>query len=285
MSHSRIKDTIPESPYSEVWTDIAKGALNASFESKIINSTVIYSPKEYHSIPEFLCILDRAAKARPDYLIIPFSPESPQDHSKFIEILKKFKGKVVAVNVPPRKKDLSAINNVVGYVGMNECSAGEKAMEYIAGFQECDAVLIVEHEQAQHSGHALRIQGIKSVAEAYGIKTYEVPTMGIKNNEIVIPELLSNKNLGFITLGNRGTEAVLNCYSVPEDAIIAGMDINKVVAEAICTRPNICTFIQHPKQEGSMAIKLAENPPKTYKEVFCGPTMVDRDNVSVFWPE
>jgi len=282
-SHSRIRDPQrPEQKYSEVWTDICRGAQWRAKERSVVLD--ILSPLSYHEHDEFLKLVGIAVERKPDFLILPFTLLPSSGEEKLLDILDDFPGRIVAVNVPPSDLARARLGKrLAGYVGMNEYGAGQRAaLELIQtlsdGFRynpEMKAIVVPKHEEG-HYGHWLRIEGIKEVARIHGIPVREEFVGAEKQKRLKLGE----GKYGVITLGNRGTEAAL-ADSVDQKQILGlvGMDLNPTIANAILDTRVKATLIQHPYQQGALAIDMALGPGGTY---YCGPTLINMDNVRVF---
>ena len=179
------------------------------------------------------------------------------------------------------------LSNIVGYVGMNERAAGRLAVFWLVTRNtDIRKILVVKHEEG-HYGHRLRIHGIKEIDVSWIIgrptKVEEIYT-GAETYKIdALKKSLSDEQAGVVTLGVRGTEAVLQT-GIPTS--IVGMDLNDNIRFAIKEGRVLATLIQHPVREGSLAMKMASeiitNPDLPYREVYCGPTLVTQDNVEAF---
>lgn len=280
VSHSRIYDPVrQEQKSSEVWTEICNGAKNRARQRSV--RLKVLSPKNYHNLGEFLDLVEMAILKKPEFLILPGTPlPGSKEQERLLCALNDYAGKIAFVNVPMDKEALKQLGDkVVGYVGMNEYGAGQRAAkELIFSLQgrSIDGVVVLKHEEG-HFGHWLRIQGIKQVVEHLGTPVKEV-YVGTENQ---IPVSLNGGKFGVITLGNRGTEAALTLK--PEQiAGLIGMDMNPKVADAILDSRVRSTIIQHPRAQGILAIDQVLEYTGKFQEYFCGPTVVTSDNVRVF---
>lgn|GEM_PF-1286259 len=281
LSHSRIFNPArPDLKSSEVWTDIGNGARWRA--RKLGVGLTIYAPESYHDVGEALDLLDFGIKKkRPDAVILPDTPLPGSNlEKKLLDIVCPFGGKVGFVNVPANERVLKQVGNkAVGYAGMNEFGAGQKAARsaslFITEEERLNGLVVLKHEEG-HYGHWLRIQGIRDIAGRMGIPVKEV-FVGTENQK---PLNLGDGKFTIITLGNRGTEAALTLD--PERiAGLVGMDLNPTVAQAILDSRVNSTLIQYPRAQGILAIDLMFTS-GGFQNYFCGPTIVDPDNVRVF---
>jgi len=218
-------------------------------------------------------------------LVLPLTPRQGNNEKKLLSMLKRYKGIIVAVNVPPDERALCELGKKLrGYVGMNEIEAGRKAAENLSGIAfDC---IYVPVDKPDHYGYSLRIQGIKDAAESYDVPVCQIDITDPKNADIVCQVMTSG---AFISLGPVGTEFALETQTkYPEKvAGIIAIDLDQRTAEAIRSRKVICALIQHPREQGAKAAELAVgllngSVTSAYTETFCGPTIVDLNNVSIF---
>lgn len=271
----------PKQLFSEVWTNVCDGAKDRAKEKSVNLKTLI--PKNYHDREEFLNLVEEGVKSKPDFLILPFTLIQSDMEKKFLDILSLFDGEIFAVNVPPDSTAIRELGNKLkGYVGSNEVAAGKKAVkELILSAKEIKHIVILRHEVKQYA-QSLRVQGIKEVAEQQGISVEEV-YFKPEEQKVILSDKLKEKKFGIITLGNRGTEAALSFINPDQVLGLVGMDMNDKTVEAILNSKMKCTLIQHPYMQGVRVIDMVLEPSdKEFKEIFCGPTLVDSDNVLVF---
>lgn len=287
VSHSRTKITKGDGKYSEVMTSIFEGIIKAfgleEKENKKTNNIIPYLPQKKYSDPEeFLKLVEQAVKDKPDVLIIPYTLSSLD----FLKLLKSFTGKIVGVNVPPSDKIISEIREkYIGYVGMNEFSAGLQSFCQFfrlprKKFSRITDILVIRHKK-NHYGHDLRVSGIKEKANDWDKKVLE---LFIDENSDDLKEIdqLAKKNglreIGIITLGNRGTEFALNNIipDFPFIPIIA-MDSNIQIAKAISDKKVICALVQDSFNQGLLAGCKAISQERG--DIFCGPIIMDSDNI------
>jgi len=296
ISHSRIGKTAePGEKYSEVWAAICKGAERKVRRAGLsgVKNLKIFSPVSYHDHKEFLTLVDAAVGENPDALILPFMPTEDDLVKEMTEILSDYQGKIIAVNVPPTPEIEKRLKNIVGYVGMNEFEAGRMAVRRLFMENETiERIIVVEHEKG-HYGHRLRTEGarkesydsgIQKVVEIYvGAEEYETENL---KNTLEGSGLSTDSITGIITLGVRGTEAALKAIDEAGIVVpIVGMDLNEAVREAIESGRVLATLIQHPEDEGRLAVKMAigaVNSKLERRVVYCGPTLVDKNNIAVF---
>lgn len=281
LSHSRIFNPArPTLKSSEVWTDICNGARSRA-RAKQVRLTVLY-PEQYHDVGETLDLLEFGIeKKNPDTVIIPDTPlPGSKLEQRLLDILSPWGKRVVFVNVPPNEGVLKQLGNqAVGYAGMNEFGAGQKAARSASFFvteeERLNGLIVLKHEEG-HYGHWLRIQGIKDIAGRMGIPVKEV-FVGTENQKSLN---LGDGKFTIITLGNRGTEAALT-LDPSQIAGLIGMDLNPTVGQAILDSRVDSTIVQYPRAQGILAIDLMLTSGR-FQEYSCGPTIVDPDNVRVF---
>jgi len=285
ISHSRLKMTAgPGQKSSEVWSDIADGFLKAANNSEV--ETRISGPMSYHDNEEYINLVAAAINRKPDAIVLPFSP-SGKAREKFTNVLEGYDGNIVAVNVPPSPEQKKILGKrLLGYTGMNEFAAGETAARELI-FRKWENkimhILVLVHEK-NHSGLELRVEGVKHGVKNYGFNP-DVRAVYVdpKKQKVAIPKrwLMKDENFGVITLGIRGTEAALISSPIKPFGIVS-IDLDNDVKQAILNNSIACTLIQHPREEGMIAMKIALNPGNEFAELFCGPTIVDKNNVHVF---
>lgn len=281
LSHSRIKNPAkPDLKSSEVWTDICNGARWRARTQGV--GITVYYPEQYHDVGEALDLLELGIeKKKPDTVIIPDTPlPGSKLEKRLLDILSSYGGRIVFVNVPPNEGVLSQLyKQAVGYAGMNEFGAGQKAARsasfFITEEERLNGLTVLKHEEG-HYGHWLRIEGIRDIAGRMGIPVKEV-FVGTENQKTLN---LGDGKFTIITLGNRGTEAALT-LDQKQIAGLVGMDLNPTVAQAILDSRVNSTIVQYPRAQGILAIDLMLTSDR-FQGYFCGPTIVDPDNVRVF---
>ena len=292
INHSRLySPNNPSVKSSEVSTTISEGALNQAAKMPNVELTIT-GPKNYHQVDEFIDMVENSvAHNGNDAIILPFSPQG-KDGDKLIKILKEFNGKVIAVNVPPSQKTIKALDGKIkGYVGPCEKEMGRRAVRELmirskASIQFDELVIVTVGHEKNHYGHNLRIEGIKDIAKKYcDITDVYVLEIDAEDQEVILPSQLIGQDLGVITLGVRGTEAVLQSPWQKEiQNRLVGIDLNRTTCEAIEDFAVQCTLIQHPREQGRLAVNMAAIGARDhfYTEIYCGPTVVDNYNCNVF---
>jgi len=144
------------------------------------------------------------------------------------EILKKFSGKIVAVNSPsPENIKLP----ILTYLGPDDVKIGELlAIEALKHKKASSKTYILEHKENYYP-FVLREKGIKSlVPEAIVVSLFEG-----------IPEI--NKEDVVISFGNRSTEALIDANI---KAIIIAIDENKRIKKetnVICLNQEVSQYV------------------------------------------
>jgi len=282
ISQNRVWDPMnPKKLFSEVWSNVCDGAKNRAKEKSVQLKVLI--PKNYHDREEFLNLVEVGIKSKPDFLVLPFTLIESEMEKKFLEMLKSFEGEIYALNVLPNNIAHQELGKKLkGYVGNNEVATGKKAAkELISSVKNMECIMVLRHEKNQY-GHSLRVKGIKEVAGKHNIPVEEV-YFKPEEQKLVLPDKLIGKKFGIITLGNRGTEAALTID--PNQVLgLVGVDLNDKIASAILDSKVKCTFVQHPYMQGIRVIDMVLEPDggKEFREIFCGPTMIDSDNALAF---
>ena len=166
VSHARIQGKEGEK-ISEVWKAIVSGA------KKVETDLAILAPTSYHNHKEFISLIKEAVEKQPDVLILPFTPTEPNLVEEMVKILQQFKGKIVAINVPPTPEIKKKLPNIIGYVGPNEEETGILAAEMLLRRFRLKKIVITMHEKG-HYGHELRIKGIEKNAKKHGVEIVKV---------------------------------------------------------------------------------------------------------------
>lgn len=281
IEHSRpIDPKNPSQKGSEVWTDIKNGAIDrAKFLGVDIN--VLHPIEEYHDLKKFCDLISYSVDEGPDTIILPLTPETEVEN-RLLKTLSSFNGRIVVVNVPPNRIAFDLLSDkMIGYVGMNEPRAGIRAVTELITRMGIPKKLVIVSDKKHHYGYGLRENGVRKVANIYGIPVTSL-CFPEKVPEAIELDCADFSSVGVITMGARSTEIALNAIDRQIILGMVGIDLNSVVSDAIRKSRMLCTLIQHPYDEGARAVELAVNPPKEYTEIFCGPTVVDRDNLSVF---
>lgn len=292
VTHSRIKN--PENlPSSGVWTDIGTGFTDSLSELAktpgiSLKYSVISLSKNYNEIREYLGKVAEAIANNPDVLILPLTPKQGVYEERLLKMLEEYNGIIIALNVPPDGNAMRKLEGKLrGYVGMNEIEAGRKAAKAFSG-REFDCIY-VPVDKPDHYGYSLRIKGIQ---EVYGSCGVPVIPVDMNDPQKMLSMYESMIDTAFITLGPVGTEFSLRVQKEYPGSVagIVAMDLDQRTAEAIKSRKIICTLIQHPQEQGARAAKLAVNllngvTTSAYTEIFCGPTVVDLNNIFIFLNE
>jgi len=283
VAQSRIIENLKG---SSVWRAIVQGFSEFLKLFPSVTYCIFSIVENYDNTEEYLIKVEEATKGKYDALIIPMTPKEGRHGKKFLSLLKKHKGLIIAVNVPPDENALCELEGKLrGYVGMHEKAAGIKAAQclFLSG-KKFDCIY-VPVDKPDHYGYSLRIQGIKEVAEMHNIPVCQININNPKEANIICQLMDSS---AIVTLGPIGTDFALEKQKTyPEICAIVTMDLDQKTAEAIRSRKVICTLIQHPKEQGAKAAELALNllngtTTSAYTEIYCGPTIVDLDNISIF---
>ena len=284
VTHSRIDPTMK---HSSVWKRLAEGFAEFFKRFPLLLYLIFSIIENYNDIEEYIGKVEEALKKNPRALVLPLTPKQGNLERKLLNLLKKYEGVIIAVNVPPDEIAMQELNGILrGYVGMNEVEAGRKAairLFYSGRKFEC---IYVPSDKPEHYGYSLRIKGIKEIAEIYGIPVCEVDITNAKRAKVIC-QLMGYS--AFISLGPVGTSFAIEAQEKYHEKVcgIIAMDLDQKTAEAIKSQKVICTLIQHPREQGAKAAELAMKIlngtiTSAFSEIYCGPTIVDLNNISVF---
>jgi len=215
--------------YSEIFTEICRKLEYLAEKNDVTfwNNSV---SEEYYNEDEYLSKLEEVIS----------SNENKEENTLFVsfcyinrmkemeEILKKFSGKIVAVNSPaPENIKLP----ILTYLGPDDVKIGELlAIEALKHKKASSKTYILEHKENYYP-FVLREKGIKSlVPEAIVVSLFEG-----------IPEI--NKEDVVISFGNRSTEALIDANI---KAIIIAIDENKRIKKetnVICLNQEVSQYV------------------------------------------
>jgi len=234
VSHSRIKDFCQSGQkFSEVWTRICKDIVENAYRHGVKGIKVLSPKRFYHDEKEVVALILEAIQQLLEYpdgyektLIIPFSLTDKGLKKKLIDILRNAAGiKIYGINVPPDEEYLSQIPNICGYAGLDEFAVGQELYTELVSRVEVSKVLVIRHQK--NEGLEMRIDGIKDAAQ----NKKEVIVLGAHEHR-QIKNVIASKNVGVITLGCRGTEAILGLKMVESIPLVC-MDINERIETSL----------------------------------------------------
>jgi len=288
IPHSRIYPLSEKC--STVWKQIGQGF--ESFFKKFypyILFLVLSIRKNYNDIEEYINLVEDVISTKnSNIIVLPLTPRMGKYENRLLDILKRFKGQIVAINVPPNLKAKRALGKKLrGYVGPNEVEFGKMAGKILFACGKIIDCIYVLCDKPQHYGYSLRIKGLKVIAKKFGIPVCVIDINDAKKSRVIC-EMMEN-NSAFVSLGIIGTEFALEMqkkYPNKISAIIA-IDLDKKVAENIKNGNILCTLIQDPIGQGYKAAELATSILKQktsapYTEIFCGPEVVNLNNISQY---
>lgn len=283
-THSRID---PAQKHSSVWRQIAEGFEDSVKRYHPSISCLVYSLQEnYNNIEEYLRIVPKSIENKPGAMVLPLTPQQGEYEEQLLKMLEAYEGFIVAINVPPDVNARERLKNLRGYVGMNEVDAGRLAAKISLSHYSKSSCIYVPRDKPVHYGYDLRIAGIRDIAKLVNVTVCEIDINNEKNSRVICQSM---ESASFITLGPIGTDFAQKAKKeFPEKVFgIVAMDLNPETAAGIRSGDIICALIQHPREQGAKAAELAiklltgqETAP--YTEIFCGPTLVDLNNLSVF---
>lgn len=282
-THSRID---PAQKHSSVWRQIAEGFGNyVEYNSSI--SCLIHSLHEnYSDIEEYLQTVPKSKAKNPGAMVLPLTPQQGEYEERLLKMLEAYEGFIVAINVPPDINARERLKNLRGYVGMNEVDAGKMAAKALLSRYSKPSCIYVPRDKPMHYGYDLRIAGIRNMAKLVNVIVREIDINDEKNSHVICQAM---ESAAFITLGPVGTAFAQKAKKeFPEKVFgIVAMDLNPETAAGIRSGDIICALIQHPREQGAKAAELAiklltKQVTAPYTEIFCGPTLVDLNNLSVF---
>ena len=284
--HSRIYPL--SNKCSATWTRIGKG-----FESFFLSlfpyiMYLIVSIREnYHDMEEYVELVEKVISKKPDVIVLPLTPKMGEHENRLLKILQEFKGQVVAINVPPNPKALKALKGKLrGYVGPNEVAFGTLAGKKLFEGQKPN-IVYVPCDKPEHYGYQLRIRGLKKIAKKNNIHVCIINMNNQKTANIIIKMMEANS--AFFTLGIVGTEFALKAKESHPDKVskIVAIDTDGNVIQNIKNGNILCALIQDPEAQGYKAAKLAmsilrEETSVPYTKIYCGPEVVDLNNISQY---
>ena len=282
--HSRIDPTMK---HSSVWKKIAEGFSDFFKRHPSTSSNVFSIIENYNNIEEYIEKVAEAIKAKPKILVLPLTPRQGKLERKLLRILKKYQGIIIAINVPPDENAMCELGEKIrGYIGMHEIGAGKKAAQWLFSsglYFDCIYVLV---DKPEHYGYSLRIKGIKEIADRYKTPVCLMDINDAKKSAIICQLMECSALISLGPVGTAFATEVQKKYPEKVSAII-GMDLDQKTAEAIKSRKVVCTLIQHPYEQGAKAAELAQGLldgtiTSAFTETYCGPTIVDLDNISIF---
>lgn len=284
ITHSRIKH--PTLKFSGVWQAIVEGFLEIASRYSL-RYEVLSLLRNYNDIEEYLEKVAEAISKNPDVIILPLTPRQGKYEKKLIKMLDAFKGIIIAINVPPDMVFEQELKGKLrGYVGTNEKDSGRRAAQELFASRKIFDVIYVPVDKPDHYGYSLRIQGIREIAEEYKIPVCTIDINNSKRTDVICKLM---EYPAIISLGPVGTDfgrSLKDKYPGINPVIVA-MDLDGKTAESIKSGEVLCTLIQHPKEQGMMAAKLAHDiisgkETSAFTSIFCGPTIVDRNNIAIF---
>ncbi|MDD4662153.1 MAG: hypothetical protein PHG24_02640 [Candidatus Pacebacteria bacterium] len=202
--------------FSEIFSEIAESIYEFG-RLKNINVEMDSPVKGYCDRYEYCEVLRKATEKSNanDILFTIFCYEDVED--EIIEILKDYKGQIVAVNSPPSDKILEALQVPILYFGPDDEALGKKLAEEALRHSNSESRFIVVHHKENYRPFTLRNKGLYSVID---------PSLV----EYIYMEDLSNfkpsENDVFISYGNRPSEKVLEEF--PENILIATDGTEKI---------------------------------------------------------
>jgi len=242
VPHSRIRDFCQSGQkFSEFWTNVMKIVCENARAHGIRGVKIMAPKKFYHDQKEFVELIEAAIKELMSYpsgydrnLIIPFSITNLGLKKRLIEVLKQCPEiNVYGINVPPDNEYLSQLSNICGYAGLEEYDVGKNLYHALIEKNHVSKILVLRHQS--NAGLEMRIGGILEEAAKDGRDVIIVNSHQHRR----IRSILSTKDVGVITLGCRGTEALLNIKSEEKVPFVC-MDRNERIEEAVKNSNAIC---------------------------------------------
>lgn len=233
VPHSRIKNVAWSGQrFSEVLTRICEDICNNA-QAHNMNVKVSSPRKFYHDEKEFFDLIVEAIHELLEYpdgyvknLILPFSLTDKNLKKKLIEILHQAPEiNVYGINVSPDEEYLSQLSNIYGYAGLDEFEVGKELYKELSSRAKISKILVIRHEK--NEGLEMRIRGI---AEAAGTEK-EIIILGAHEHR-QIKKVLASKGVGVITLGCRGTEAILSLKMAKNIPLVC-MDLNERIEKSM----------------------------------------------------
>lgn len=269
VPHSRLRDfCCSGQKFSEFWTNITKIICENARVHGIRGVKIMSLRKFYHDQKEFVELIEAAIKELRTYpsgyeknLVIPFSVTNKGLKKRLIEALKQCPEiNIYGINVPPEEEYLSQLPNICGYAGLEECEVGKELYHALTAKANVSKILIIRHQE--NLGLEMRIRGIQKEALKDGKK---VIILGAHEHRRIRDVILA-KDVGVITLGCRGTEALLNAKP-QENVPLICVDSNQRIEDMLKVGNAIClaTFIHENIYGGivfSGTLKIIASPQK-----------------------
>jgi myo-inositol-1-phosphate synthase len=232
VSPSRVEQFTWSGNYnSEHWTSLTEGIKKE--EAKAGRQVEVMSVrKHYHNGPEYVSVMRKAVEKingyAPGYkknLIVSFSVTEDGLKEEVIEILNSAVGvNIYGVDAPPDEKYYAAVPAIRGHIGIDEEQLGRDLFkELMSKSEEISEIRVIFHQKNNQTLN-LRLKGIKEMA-SMSEKKVEVHAYYTFQHRQIKKDLFSGK-VGIITLGNRGTEKILEIKGV-ETVPMVSVDNNE----------------------------------------------------------
>ncbi|MDD3085004.1 MAG: hypothetical protein PHU32_03925 [Candidatus ainarchaeum sp.] len=232
---SRIKScAFSGDKFSEIFSKIAESIYELG-KSRNINIKMNSPIKEYCDRCEYCDSLEKTIQGNSpnDILFTVFCYEDMED--RMIEILKNYKGRIIAVNSPPSEKILEALGVPILYFGPDDEDLGKKLGETALLYSNPKSKFFVIHHKENYRPFTLRNKGLFSVIDS-SLITY----LNIKD----LPTINPSKNDIFISYGNRPSEEVLKAFP---NILLVAVDGTERIKTDVKIDQYVQTYIGHLK--------------------------------------
>jgi len=274
LSHTRLFNPLePEKKWSTVWEDVKFGVITeVDAHPTLLNKCTVFATKdEYHSMPVYLLLLREAVALNPAAIVMPFTPASGKYEDELIEILKTYKGVIIAVTAGPSEKAQKELPNLRGFVGPDEGEMGRLAAAILSDHKAKH--VIIPSDKPDHAGYLERIKAITEVAAIHGVESVKVIPFVVDDDKTF--DFEPEEDTIIIGLGPMGTKFALRAKKNYPDRVvgISTMDMSDETKEAI--KMNVLyAVIQNPKEQGAKAVRMAIDilegkTSVSYREIFC----------------
>ncbi|MFA5086326.1 MAG: substrate-binding domain-containing protein [Candidatus Paceibacterota bacterium] len=273
-----------------MWKDIHDGAKSEVDKNRdlIGEYVVLYDKEVYHDIDRVIDCYQVGVEMGADAIIGPLAPQSGPAEERLINVLRPFKGKVIAVNSGPSEKIKNALGpTLVGCAEPDEEKMGMVLAEEVFSFLKSKGiaveVVIVPDDKPDHRGYRKREMSIIETALRYGVKSIKIVSINIDDESTFLVE--PEDKAVIFGLGPMGTIFALKAKQRYPDRILAigTMDMSDETREAILSNGIHCSVLQNPREQGikavQMAMKALAGDTSAYKTLHCKVRVADINTI------
>lgn len=291
VSQSRLPDFLrPDLKGSAVWKDIHDGVKFEVDKNRnlIGECTVLFDKDVYHDIDRVIDCYQVGVSMGADAIIGPLAPQSGPAEERLIEVLKPFKGKIVAVNSGPSEKIKNALGStLVGCAEPDEEKMGMVLAEEIFSLLKSKGidveVVIIPDDKPDHRGYRKREMSIIETALRYGVKAIKIVSINVDDERTFLVE--PEDKAVIFGLGPMGTIFAQKMKERYPSRIlgIGTMDMSDETRKAILSGDVECSVLQNPREQGikavQMAIEALTGDTSAYKNLHCKVRVAKKDNI------